>query len=960
METTAPATAIKPPLYVVLITGLAANGVQEHGTGFIVSSQGHVATCKHVVYSAADGQPLSQLRVKLLGAERPYSYQIKGTSPEDLAILESTVPLGIPTQQPMLHDDWASDTRPGDAVTAWGYSAQEHYTQAQCYDCNVSGLSETHGRIGLSGLINPGDSGGPVLDSQRRVIGIANARDANRVGQATAIPVSLLLQLLQEVKIRSEVAVEGDNDEVVFQVPLPPDHALVGREKLLRELKAQLADGRNVALCFKAAVGKSALATALANDPDLRARFEGGVLWASLNLTPNVLSELKKWGAALKLSQEKMDELEKLEPDPKLDALQARKAVVAHWAQALSEKIGQRRMLLVIDDAWELDPARALLLGAPNCGQLVTTREQSKVADMLGSKFDVTVVNELSPADGLKFLRQLAPNAVKMFPGKARTVFDDVGGMPLGLLLLGMYLKPESATNQRSRIEDAFAEIQSKLKEHIKPLFGAIQVGYDALPDDAARRALQALSIFRPKPDTFTEEAGSAVLDDARPKTVIRKLQDAGLAELYKQRGGDKHSLPYTMHRTVAEFAQEKLTNAQAEALHHRAAAYFANWLKDFDQNEDGQGDASDSGSYRYQYRYEDPSWQAAMDEFLYHVARSGDPRQAVLEFGSIYFSAFWWWGCFAEFPFCTKLLKQAATRRLSEEARAALDLLGAFDASYPKESEQDREAGWFRVEHSLTELRKLGGLEENVDGTSGSVRYTRALTDIFLAEACRFGRKDYDQAERLYRDAQAMLPDSDWSCPWAHYHLGDMYLDMGRLDDAGIEVARCLALAEAPQLMLKDRDNEVIANAWRLRLELALQLGKNGEALEGLQRSVLHGFAFQAVPEPPDEYTVPFYGQITARVARALQALCRNDRPRALTYCQEARDYWASYRVLAQMAQGALAEADVVGMLQAPTTDALCAYLFPAAPTDKDMRVQGSRYFNEAITMYNEKLGAL
>ncbi len=111
---------IKPPLYVVRITGKAANGAPVIGTGFIVDAEGHVATCRHVVVPTADGRPVTDLHVKLpYPAERPYAYQVMATSTEDLAVLACTVPLDFPVPEPLIHDDWARDTRSGDAVTIW-------------------------------------------------------------------------------------------------------------------------------------------------------------------------------------------------------------------------------------------------------------------------------------------------------------------------------------------------------------------------------------------------------------------------------------------------------------------------------------------------------------------------------------------------------------------------------------------------------------------------------------------------------------------------------------------------------------------------------------------------------------------------------------------------------------------------------------------------------------------------
>ncbi|HET9978550.1 MAG TPA: trypsin-like peptidase domain-containing protein [Burkholderiaceae bacterium] len=943
MEAAAKGVSIKPPLYVVRVTGVAADGAPVSGTGFIVGEGGHVATCRHVVFVKGAKDAVGKLCVKLpYPAERPYAYRVMAESADDLALLEPVVPLDFKVPEAMLHDDWTRDTQVGDAITAWGYSAAEHYTQAQRFNGCISGLAGAHGRIGLAMDLNPGDSGGPVLDAQRRVVAVVQATDAKRDGQAMGIPVSLLRAMLQRAGLLA-----AHSTEAAFGAPRLPDHSLVGRARLLEETKDAIRDGRHVVLCFKPGVGKSAVATALAHQ--LRPDFGGGVLWASLNVAPNVLSQLRKWaGEDLKL---KADEIEQLDRLAGSEAEQ-----IERWARALARHVGDRRMLIVIDDAWELEPAKALLLDAPNCAYLVTTREPAKVAAMLGPRFDVRVVDELEMQDGVALLRELAEQAVDWYPEEAKNVFTAVGGLPQGLLLLGNLLRAAQRTGRRSRIEEAYAKIRNEPADPLRPLHAAIRLSYDHLPGDDARRALRALSIFRPKPDVFTEAAALAVLE--QPRRVLDDLEDAGLIESApRARPLAGEDPPYTMHRTIDDFACAELAAFEpglATELHRRAANHYTRWLEAYER-----GDAGPA-SYGTQYRYENAAWQDAMDEFLYHLARAGDPILGIRSFGRIYFSTFWWWGCFAEFPFCTKLLKQAAGKRLSDEARGALELLGAFDAAYPKEGRADRRGDWQQVERSLTELRRRGGLDDDaLVAADPGVRHTRALTSIFLAEAHRFGAADEVRAEALYRDALDLLPEGDWSRPWVHYHLADMHCEAGRADAAAQHAAAALALAQADDIALKDRDNEVIANIWRV--EAALAAAREGDDVAPLalacERAVLHAYAFQAIPEPPDDYTELFYRQLVGRVTALLAGLHARASDKAIACCDALREAWASYRRLAEVDGPALDRAALDALLRPGSTDALGAYLFPPPPPAAVKHVKGSRYANQAIMVFNEKM---
>ena len=127
---------------------------------------------------------------------------------------------------------------------------------------------------------------------------------------------------------------------------------------------------------------------------------------------------------------------------------------------------------------------------------------------------------------------------------------------------------------------------------------------------------------------------------------------------------------------------------------------------------------------------------------------------------------------------------------------------------------------------------------------------------------------------------------------------------------------------------------------------------------LDSLERMVLHAYVFQAVPAPPDACTVAFYRQVTARAAGILQAVHRADPARALAYCEALRAYWSSYRKVADLDEHPTAQPELASLLAAAQPEALCALLFPEPPPPDAMCQRGTRYFNEAIAVHNEKLG--
>ncbi len=265
------------PDYVVSVTGKKKDGTPFYGTGFFVDAEGHVATCLHVVKNAG-------LIMVQLPYAKPGHFQILETSESaDLALLESLVPLGARTPFAGLSRNRIKDAAIGTRVTAWGYSALNNYNAPQWFDCTVSGFEGVLGRIGLNGDINPGDSGGPILDAEGNVIGIAQGKDPARNGQAMAIPVSLLIDLLQSRNIDPFIDA-AVHSQPAHHVPEVSEHFL-GREEDLNRILEQLRLHRVVTLTGIGGIGKSEMGKAVARAAEGQDWTTDGVFYVDLQAT---------------------------------------------------------------------------------------------------------------------------------------------------------------------------------------------------------------------------------------------------------------------------------------------------------------------------------------------------------------------------------------------------------------------------------------------------------------------------------------------------------------------------------------------------------------------------------------------------------------------------------------------------------------------------------------------------
>lgn len=368
-------------------------------------------------------------------------------------------------------------------------------------------------------------------------------------------------------------------------IPIPPSLPLVGRDEDLAKLRARLLGGGSVALTALnglPGVGKTALSITLAHDSILREHFKDGILWAGLGPKPNIPGHLSRWGTLLGLSSNEMGTLKDSDA----------------WALALRRVIGERTMLLVIDDAWTLEDALLLKVGGPNCAHLLSTRFPY-IATQVAAE-GATAIKELSSDEGMQLLRMLAPRVVESEMQRARELVIAVGGLPLALNLIGRYLNRLAYTGQTRRVATALQKLSDagerlNISEPRGPvqrhpsLSGETPVSLrtviavtDEQLDEPVRRALHTLAVFPPRPNSFAEEAALAIA--ACSVETLDLLVDTGLLE---SSGADRYSL----HQTIADYASVRLEDSDA---YLRLVAYFTQFSeahrKDYEALESESG----------------------------------------------------------------------------------------------------------------------------------------------------------------------------------------------------------------------------------------------------------------------------------------------------------------------------------------------------------------------------------
>jgi S1-C subfamily serine protease len=152
---------------------------EESGSGFVVSTAGHVVTNNHVIGDCVDkvhgnlpGESAIELRV------------VSTDQANDLALLIAPAPLkdAATIRGVAIH--------PGDGVVAIGYPfyglLSTEFSVTTGIVSSLGGIGNDSRYLQISAAVQPGNSGGPLIDTSGNVVGVVSEKiDAIRVAKIT-------------------------------------------------------------------------------------------------------------------------------------------------------------------------------------------------------------------------------------------------------------------------------------------------------------------------------------------------------------------------------------------------------------------------------------------------------------------------------------------------------------------------------------------------------------------------------------------------------------------------------------------------------------------------------------------------------------------------------------------------------------------------------------------------------
>ena len=211
------------------------------GSGFLYDSEGHVITSFHVIASGMGGK----VKVKCHNMAEARDATIVGIDPDrDLAVLKISCDGEDDTLPPPLEMGDSANLRVGQTVLAIGNpfgldtTLTTGVVSALGRDVMGAGGRPIRGCIQMDAAINPGSSGGPLVDSRGRLIGINMAMlspgmGGGNVGIGFAIPALTVKRIVNQIikhgrVVRPTLGVNVADDRIVQSISAQLGVKLVG------------------------------------------------------------------------------------------------------------------------------------------------------------------------------------------------------------------------------------------------------------------------------------------------------------------------------------------------------------------------------------------------------------------------------------------------------------------------------------------------------------------------------------------------------------------------------------------------------------------------------------------------------------------------------------------------------------------------------------------------------------
>lgn len=314
---------------------------------------------------------------------------------------------------------------------------------------------------------------------------------------------------------------------------------------------------RAAAIYGMGGVGKSTLATALAEDCSLRRHFKDGILWIEVGQNPTVTDLQAAIGVTLG------DDRDRYQNSP------------AEARIALSQTLHQHQALIVLDDVWDHRLIEDFPVSGTPCRLLVTTRSGTLAGAIQGADIRLELLTE---AEGAALLAGTAGGAADN--PVYRQLSAALGGQTLAVALAAARLKKRGPAYARTILDglddptNPFTALAMHADDKDLNVEKSLWQSYRALEPDQQRR-YRLLGVLT-RDGSFDLKLAAALWgeSEAAADRPLEELLDADLVQ----------------SATEGRYQQHRLLHAYARALLHREGEYddafgrYVDWVIAFSQ----------------------------------------------------------------------------------------------------------------------------------------------------------------------------------------------------------------------------------------------------------------------------------------------------------------------------------------------------------------------------------------
>lgn len=171
---------------------LSANPAQVSGSGFMLTPDGYFVTNNHIVRDA-DSVYIQSAKGEVYKARLVHADQV-----HDLAILQLCDDSAFRSMPPVPYNFDARTSDLGERVFTLGYPREE-IVYGEGYLSSGTGYRGDSIAYQVAISVNPGNSGGPLLDEKGNVIGIISGKQTTSEGVSFAVKTNYLLQAINGI-----------------------------------------------------------------------------------------------------------------------------------------------------------------------------------------------------------------------------------------------------------------------------------------------------------------------------------------------------------------------------------------------------------------------------------------------------------------------------------------------------------------------------------------------------------------------------------------------------------------------------------------------------------------------------------------------------------------------------------------------------------------------------------------